>query len=89
MFFKRGRLKKIVKLTGRHLCRNLLLNKAASFRPAILCKSRLRHTTFSLNFAKFLIEFFSCRKYPVAASFVRSLTTRALTFQNKLCHLLQ
>ena len=89
MFFKRGRLKKFVKLTGRHLCRSLLFNKAASFRPAILCKNRLRHTSFSLNFAKIFIEFFSYRKYPVAASFVRSLTTRALTFQNKLCHLLQ
>ena len=47
-------LRNFAKLTGKHLCRSLFLNKDAGLRPATLFKKRLRHRCFPVNFAKFL-----------------------------------
>ena len=54
VFCKNGVLRNFAKFTGKHLCQNLLFNKAACLRPAILLKKRLWHRCFPVNFAKFL-----------------------------------
>ena len=42
-------LKSFPKLTGKHLCQSLLLNKVAGLRPATLSKKRLRIRCFYMN----------------------------------------
>ena len=42
----KGVLKKYAKLTGKHLCQSLFLNKVAGLRPATLLKKRLWHRRF-------------------------------------------
>ena len=42
----KGVLKKYAKLTGKHLCQSLFLNKVAGLRPATLLKKRLWHWRF-------------------------------------------
>ena len=44
----------VAKFTGKHLCRNLLINKVARLRFATLSKKRMSHRCFPVNFAKFL-----------------------------------
>ena len=51
---KKGVFKNFVKLTGKHPCQNLFLNKVAGVRAATLLKKRLWHKCFPVNFAKFL-----------------------------------
>ena len=47
-------LKNFTKITGKHLCQSLFLNKIGGLRPATLLKKRLRHRCFPVNFVKFL-----------------------------------
>ena len=44
VFCKRGVLKNFTKLTGKHLCRSLFLNKVAGLRPANSLKKRYFNT---------------------------------------------
>ena len=53
VFCKKGVLKNFAKLTGKHQCQSLFLNKVAGLRPATILKRRLWHTFFRVNFAKF------------------------------------
>ena len=46
VFHKKGVLRSFAKLTGKHLCQNLFINKVASLRPATLLKKRLWHMYF-------------------------------------------
>ena len=43
VFCKKGVLKNLAKLTEKHLCMSLFVNKVSGFRPATLSKKRLRH----------------------------------------------
>ena len=54
VFCKKGVLKNLAKLTGKHLCWSLFFNKVAGLRLATLLKKRLQHWCFPVNFAKFL-----------------------------------
>ena len=54
MFCKNSILKKLAKLTGKHLCQGLFFNKVAGLRPVTLLKKRFWHRCFPVNFAKFL-----------------------------------
>ena len=51
-------LKNFTKLTGKHLCLSLFINKVAGLRPAILLKKTLWYRCFPVNFAKFLSKLF-------------------------------
>ena len=51
---KRGVLRNLSKLTGKHLCQSLFFNKVAGLRPSILLKMRLWHRCFPVTFATFL-----------------------------------
>ena len=53
MFCKKVVLKNFAKLTGKHLCQSLFLNKVAG-QPATLLKIRIWRRCFPVNFAKFL-----------------------------------
>ena len=53
-FLRKVVLTNFAKLTGKHLCQSLFLNKVTGHRPAILFKKRLWHRSFPVNFAKFL-----------------------------------
>ena len=55
VFCKKGVYKSFARLTGKHLCQNLFLNKIAGLGPATLLKKRLWHNCFLVSFAKFLI----------------------------------
>ena len=46
VFYKRGALKNFAKFAGKHLCRNIFLNKVVGLRHAILLKKRRRHWCF-------------------------------------------
>ena len=54
VFYKNSVLKKLAKLTGKHLCQGLFFNKVAGLRPVTLLKKRFWHRCFPVNFAKFL-----------------------------------
>ena len=54
VFCKKGVYKSFARLTGKHLCQNLFLNKIAGLGPATLLKKRLWHNCFLVSFAKFL-----------------------------------
>ena len=54
VFFKKGVLRNLPKMAGKHLCQILLFNKVSGLRPATLLKKRLWHRCFPVNFAKFL-----------------------------------
>ena len=55
MFFKIGVLKNFIKFTEKHLCWNLFLNTAASWRPATLLRKNFGTVFFFVNYAKLLI----------------------------------
>ena len=50
LFCKKGVLKNFAKFTGKHQCQSLFFTKVEVLRPA----TRLWHSYFSVNFAKFL-----------------------------------
>ena len=52
--YKKGVLRNVSKLTGKHLCQSLFCNKVAGLRPATLLKKRLWHRCLPVNFEKFL-----------------------------------
>ena len=54
VFCKKGLLRNVTKLTGKHQCQSLFFNKVGGLRPTISLKKRLRHRCFAVNFAKFL-----------------------------------
>ena len=54
VFFKKGVLRNLPKLTGKHLCQILFFNKVAGLRPATLLKKGLWYRCFLVNFLKFL-----------------------------------
>ena len=54
VFCKKGVLRNIAKLKGKHLRQSLFFDKVASFRPETLLKRRLWYRCFSANFVKFL-----------------------------------
>ena len=49
---KKGDLKNVAKVTGKHLCQSLIFNKVAGI--ATLLKRRLWHRRFPVNFEKYL-----------------------------------
>ena len=51
---QKGVLGNFTKLTGKHLCKSLFLNKVAGLRPATLLKKRLWYRCFPVNFVKFV-----------------------------------
>ena len=51
---KKGVLKNFVRITGKHLCRNLFINKVASLASATLLNKILRNSCLPVNLAKFL-----------------------------------
>ena len=51
---KKGVLRKIGKFTGKHLCQSHFFNKVAGLRPATLLEKRPWHSSFPVNFTKFL-----------------------------------
>ena len=51
---KKGVPRNFAKVTGKHLCQSLFLNRVAGHMPATLLKKRLWHRCFYGNFAKFL-----------------------------------
>ena len=51
---RKGVLRSLLKVTGKHLCKSLLFNKVAGLRPATLLKNKIWHRYFPINFAKFL-----------------------------------
>ena len=52
MFCKKGALRNFAKLTGKHFCQSLFLNKVTGLRVCTFIKKRL--WCFPLNIAKFL-----------------------------------
>ena len=48
------KIKNLPKLTGKHLCWSLFLNKVAGLRSATLLNKRLQHRFFPVSFGKFL-----------------------------------
>ena len=56
--YKKGVLRNVSKLTGKHLCQSLFCNKVAGLRPATLLKKRLWHRCLPVNFEKFLRKTF-------------------------------
>ena len=54
LLYKKGVLKILAKIRGKHLRQSVFFNKVAGLRPATLLKKRLRHRFFSVNVAKFL-----------------------------------
>ena len=71
VFCKKGVLKNLAKLTGKHLCWSLFFNKVAGLRLATLLKKRLQHWCFPVNFAKFLRTPFFYRIPPVFFNIIR------------------
>ena len=59
VFCKKGALKNLAKLTGKHLRQSLFFNKVAGVRPATFLKKRLWHSCVPVNFVKFLRAPFS------------------------------
>ena len=53
IFHKIGVVENFAKFAGKHLCKNLFLNKIAGFQPATTLKKRLWHRCFPMNFGKF------------------------------------
>ena len=53
-FCEKGVLRNFAKVTGKHLCQSLFLNKVAGLRRATLLKKGLRHRYFPASFVKFL-----------------------------------
>ena len=52
---RKGVLRSVRKVTGKHLCQSFFFNKIARMpRPAILLKKRLGHRCFPVNFLTFL-----------------------------------
>ena len=49
-------VKRFVKFTGKHSCRNIFFYKVAGLMSAILLKNRLRHKYFPLNFEHYLSQ---------------------------------
>ena len=49
VFCKKDVLKNFAKLTRKHLCQSLFLNKVAGLRPAIVLKKRLWHMCFPVS----------------------------------------
>ena len=47
---QKGVLEIFAKITGKHLLRGFVFNKAAGLTPTALLKERLRHRCFSVNF---------------------------------------
>ena len=58
VFCEKGVLKNFVKITEKHLCQSLFLNKVAGVSPATLLKKRPWHRCFPVNFAKYLRTLF-------------------------------
>ena len=54
VFCKKDVLRNFAKITGKHLCQSLFLNKVAGLSPATLLKGRLWHRRFPVNFAEFV-----------------------------------
>ena len=54
VFYKKGVLRYFAKITWKHLCQSLFLNKVTGLRPATLLKKKFWHKCFPVNFAKFL-----------------------------------
>ena len=54
VFCKKGVLRNIAKLAGKHLYQSLFFNKVAGLSAATLLKKRLWHKCFPVNFAQFL-----------------------------------
>ena len=54
VLLKKGVLKRIANLTGKHLFWSFFFNKAAGLRPTTLLKKRLQHRYFPMKVAKFL-----------------------------------
>ena len=54
LFCKKGVLRNFGKLTGKHLCQRLFLNKNTGLWPATLLLKRLWGRYFPVNFPKFL-----------------------------------
>ena len=50
----RGVHKNFPKMTGKHLCRGLFIDKTPGIYRATLLKERLRHSCLPVNFAKSL-----------------------------------
>ena len=58
-FFRRCTIKKVPLkisqvITEKHLCRSLIFNKVADWRPATLLKRRFRHSCSPVTFVNFL-----------------------------------
>ena len=53
VFCKKGVLRNVPKLTEKHMCQRLFLNRDAGMRTATLLKKGLWHRCFPVNFAKF------------------------------------
>ena len=72
VFCKKDVLRNFAKLTGKHLCQSLFLNKVAGQRPATEACNFVNKETlaqvFSCEFYKISKNTFSYRKPPVAAS---------------------
>ena len=51
---RKGVLRNFAKFTGKQLYQSLFFNKISGLRPATLCKKRLWHRCFPVNFRKFL-----------------------------------
>ena len=54
VFCKEGVLEKFAKLTGKHLCQSLHLNKVAVVGLQLYIKKRVWHRCFRVSFANFL-----------------------------------
>ena len=57
-FIEKGVLKNLKKFTGKQLCEILFLNKVPGLRPVTTLKKRLWHRCFSVNFVKYLRNYF-------------------------------
>ena len=56
---KKSVLRNFTKITVKHLCQSLFLNKVAGLSPATLLKKKLWHRCFPMSFAKLLRKPFS------------------------------
>ena len=70
MFCKKGALKNFARLTGKHLCQILFLNKVAGLRPATLLKKTMAQV-FYCEFNEISKNTLFYRTPPVATSVLR------------------
>ena len=56
MFYRKGVFRNFAKFSGKHLCKNLFINKVAglSLSMQLYWKKRFLHRCFPVNFVKFL-----------------------------------